>query len=151
MIILLTLIVFDFNGYFIIPGIIISLMLSFNFYKDNKEVTYTTTETKIYSLKDAGSDISGTFFLGSGIINSTPQYSMFIDSEEGSKKKHFVNASALIFEGISPTNRHEQITCEPGSEFSFFLGFQRNLKDCEYNTKDKLFVPTGTITNKFSI
>ena len=148
--IIITLIL-DFNKFSIILSLILSLILSFNYYQKDKQITYTTTKTKIYSLKDAGSNVSGSFFLGSGIVNSIPQYSMFIDGEEGSKKKYFVNADALIFEGKETENYHEQIKCEPGSKFSFVLGFQNNLKNCKFDIKDKLYVPIGTITNKFSI
>ncbi len=116
---------------------------------NNLTPTYSTEKINIYSLKTDSSDISGSFYLGSGIIKTTPQYSMFIDSEENSKVKHFVPAKALIFEGdYKPL--HEKTTCVDGLVFDWLKGMSKTI-ECEFYRKDKLYVPEGTITMKFNI
>jgi hypothetical protein len=137
------------------PGFFLGLLLVSGIYfgidKEVKETEYVSTKTTIYSLKDAGSNVSGSFFLGSGIVQSEPIYSMFIESEGNSKKKYFVGADALIFEGEQDNNYHEEIKCVVGGYYSFLMGARVKKDDCKFKVKNKLYVPKGTITNNFSI
>ena len=125
-------------------------VLVFNIYVNSPETKYSTTTQNILSLRDTNPNILGSFFLGTGHINTTQQYSMFIKNSDTSLSKYYVPTSTRIYQG-NHTPRHEKTTCENGKDFNWFLGLPVTGQECEFKELHKLYVPKDTVILDFSV
>lgn len=127
--------------------------LSNNDFKLTKpKQTYSYSE-EIYSFQNGSIDVTGTFYLGTGSVNSYPQYSYYVQNSDGSKEKKFVKSvGTKLFETNSVKPKVEITYCTPGEYFSLLKGWyvEDENQKCETREDRKLYVPINTIVMEFS-
>lgn len=95
--------------------------------------SYETVEYEIYSL-DRGAEVSGSFALGSGSIDTYIAYYFYVETDKGFELKRITNSSTSIY--LVETN--ERTPCvvtikEPKS----------------FGTYKVIYVPVGTVVKSF--
>jgi len=133
----------------VLSGIVLSSQMELKM-PQKKEITIHKEE--IYSLSNGDSNIKGSFFLGSGNINSTPQYSYFIHKENGAKVKKFIKSTKTeIFETNDRKPEIEIETCVDGQELSKMSLMYKVIDKCDFKEKRRIYVPKETVILEFSI
>lgn len=118
-------------------------------------IGYTTSDVNvevqhanIVSL-DRGSGASGTFFLGTGQIESKPVYFFYVPEREGYKLKHISAHKTLLVESDDVSPRLQWDNVVRYSKYPNFL-YLSDYQELEENREDhKLFVPKGSIIRTF--
>lgn len=127
----------------------------FSLYQENKSFSYNKIikEEKevIYSLKNS-EGLSGSFFLGSGNINSVSKYTYFIKNKDDSKEKKNIDSDGTkIYEDEQKEPYIKIKQCKPGQEFSFLKGWWKLTEPCDFNEIKEIHVPTNTVIMEFKI
>lgn len=136
-------------GFFVglVLGFFVILFSGIVFYNG----TYTTTQTvKLESLVD-GSDIRGSFFLGSGVINEVSVFTWYEQSEPGSYRQEQADAdvSTVHFTTDAP---HYVLTVKRREEGSWFgkWGIRTDAGE-GLDWRYDFYVPKGTIKNNYTL
>lgn len=113
------------------------------------------TDEKIYSLNDGGNNVVGSFVLGTGSINSIPQYSYFIKNSDGSKEKKYISSvGTKIFETNNKEPEYVETECISGKYYDFVTGIfsgEDEKEKCDYHIKRILYVPEKTVVLEFNL
>lgn len=120
-----------------------------NYPKDVTSKLWRTTN--IYSLKDAGTTYKGSFVLGSGSIDNTAYYTVYVQTADGFYKEKFKQGITYIkeVEGVTPTVEKYVTVTTLNKVEGWLLGKQIQ-NGCCY-TKYILYVPRGTIIKRFRL
>ena len=141
------------NGDYIFTGIMISLFLSIiilviaNSTSVFKESCREGHSIEIVSLSNSQS-VSGSFFLGSGIINSTEYYFSFVRNSDGSFsrwKTPTYNAKLYLTNNKKPQIIWDRICYRAPSWLTYITCNQYQ------NSSYDIYVPENTIIQKFEV
>jgi hypothetical protein len=146
--------------------VILGLLCIYCFYKLDKYFTNRKRETKlshgikikkiekkivsnkpIYSL-DLGSEITGSFFLGFGSIDSELKYYFYID-KDGGKKIISVNANDCVLIEGKGKPRIEEYEYNKNEDWTIDNTKEETDEEGTYKTSIFLYVPKNTIKRKF--
>lgn len=127
----------------------------FSLYSENKSFSYNKEikeiKETIYSLKNS-EGISGSFFLGSGNIDSVSKYTYFIKNEDESKEKKSIESEGTkIYEDEEYEPYIKIKECKSGYKFSFIKGWWSEIEPCDFNKIREIHVPKNTIIMEYKI
>lgn len=131
------------------------ILYVFSLYKEHNVFSYEKqiTENKevIYSLKNS-EGVSGSFFLGSGNIDSVSKYTYFIKNKDESKEKKSIESEGTkIYEDEEYEPYIKIKECKSGYEFSFIKGWWSEKEACDFYKIREIHVPKNTIIMEYKI
>lgn len=137
-------------------SLFICIFILIIFTKYDKKIIVKQKEYPILSLKDIGSpSLSGSFFLGSGTINSNWYYVSYINTADGIFRKRFNQNITYINEidNVKPKAEEyvEEIHQNKNSIAKFLGSSENKVRRRDYVSKYILYVPKGTIIKNFHL
>ena len=134
-----------------IGGFVVLILLAFAHANPEKVEEKIWRTEYIYSLKDMGADYSGDFFLGSGSINSTWYYAVYVKTDLGFHKEKYEQEKTYIKEdGFSNPTVEKIIEITHRNWLETWLTGTEIKNGCCY-IRYVLHVPENTIIRDFRL
>lgn len=131
------------GSFIVICFIIIGVLLIASYISPKETVVFTE---ELVSIEDA-THPSGSFFLGSGTIDTEPVYVAYISTGDGFKQETYDADSTLIKYGENP---HVEIECERSTWAWTRSSSSNRLSQC-LKTTYTIIVPEGTIAQNYQL
>lgn len=133
--------------------IIVPLSIIFN--KGNEEITENKKEVvPIYSL-ETGTTINGAFIFGTGVVNGTVKYYVYVPKDNGHILKEYEASETIIAEENGTPRCEEYYKIRKVKDTMFSLNLLADKKENGYSEywdlqKRVLYLPKNTIKQTFN-
>lgn len=142
------------NWFIMVPGTffigLISLATAFvaTVRHDSSNCNYTTTTTPIVSI-ERSQQTSGSFFLGTGNVNSTAYYFAYVNEKDGLLLTRYRTDETFIVEGSGPP----RVKSYDEHCYQWLKSFLLNDRYyyTKHNVKHQIYVPKNTILKEFKL
>ena len=119
----------------VISGIISAILIIFTIFFNCLEEEYNEVlYDNIYSVRGVNSEVNGVFFLGTGSVDESTYYVVFVENEKGLRMEKFNIENTYIVE-IEDNN----------------YCVKRVKEKWEFNEYNYIYVPKGTVIVEFKI